>query len=215
MAEKNDSFSENHLRDSLREALVSLSDRPSFLVRTMCERGIPIAVIFTEDDDYQLRRKIDEYFLLLMMSFRSDIEDFQVPVYRAVSFDRYRQILDTGTDVSPTDSVIWANESLEKALEYGGQDKVIMIFDSRKLLRSYKVVPVGASESEIEWVEAIYGKHRILIDNGDNFWYSRLPPDDRRLASPYECEHGWFILGSPFEALLGLILAFPTKTAPP
>ena len=108
--------------------------------------------------------------------------------------------------------MLWANESLEKALEYGGPDNVIMILDARKMLRSYKRVPVAASESEIEQVEVTYGKKRILIENGDTFWYSRLPPDDRRIGSPYEYEHGWFIPGNPFEALVGLILAFPTKT---
>lgn len=135
-------------------------------------------------------------------------------VYRAVSIDRLPYILKNGCDVKPTNSVIYADD-LEKAFEYGSNvldnminnstGKVIMILSMSGMSRSYREMPVDADPILLEKLRNEYPT-AITSSDGKRIWFSRLPQDNRNLASPYEREYGWYIAGDPWNVLAGIIV---------
>ena len=121
-------------------------------------------------------------------------------LFRSVDIERLGQVFQNGCDVVPTDAPLFATEYGGKALEYGGTDKVVMVFDPSKLRKTYK----KASRSESPEVLNQLGKEypSIMEIDPDWLWFSKLPPGDGRIGSSYETEYAFFIPGDPREALL-------------
>jgi hypothetical protein len=126
-------------------------------------------------------------------------------VVRCVEMSRLPLILQQGCDVQPKDAVLWIDKSPSKALEYGGEEKVMMVFDINRTKASYEEVVADTDPKVLEELRSVYPTVVPSID-GSRLWLSRLPQDDRRVASAYEIEHGRWIPGDPIEALAGLVV---------
>ena len=127
------------------------------------------------------------------------------PSFRSAEIERLPYILTHGCDVAPTDAVMWVDKSPSKALEYGGEAKVMMVFDARKLDTSGLEVRTDSAPEELERLSAEYPT-RLETTDGQNLWLSRLGENDLRLGSPYEAEHGRWIRGDPWQALRLVII---------
>lgn len=126
-------------------------------------------------------------------------------VVRCVESERLPLILQQGCDVQPTDSVLWTDKFPSKALEYGGDEKVMMVFDIRRTEPSYQEVPADTDQKALDELRKAYPTVERSID-GSMLWLSRLPEHDKRVTTPYEVEHGRWIPDDPFEALMGLLV---------
>ena len=100
---------------------------------------------------------------------------------------------------------MWTDKFPEKALEYGGDCKVMMIFDNKQTQPSYQEVPSDTPASVLSALQEKYPTVEASKD-GSRLWLSRLPEGDKRLTSGYEIEHGRWISGDPFEALVCLLV---------
>ncbi len=166
-----------------------LADAPlTFLISQPTENRVTdLAPCLTFLAGKALKRDIDEPSLL----------------FRGVEIDRLETIVRTGCDVVPSDSPFYA-ACLEKALEYGGYNKVVQVFDPQKLDRTF--VKVGKSETveRLEELRAAYPSCKDL--GGEWFWFSKLPPGDFRIGTAYEMEYSFFIPRNPLDALLMVFL---------
>lgn len=123
--------------------------------------------------------------------------------FRAVELDRLESVLRYGIDVEPKDSVIFA-DGFDKAWEYGGFPKLMMILDRSRLDASWRDVPASTPPAELADLRRTFPTMVQMPDG--QFWLSRLPESNRRLATPYEGAYGYWIPGSPFNALQGILL---------
>ncbi len=132
-------------------------------------------------------------------------ESSYTPSFRSADIDRLPYILAHGCDVDPTDTVLWVSRSPSKALEYGGETKVAMVFDARKLANSGQEVAADTASEELDRLSVQYP---TLLENtdGQHLWLSRLLKSDRRCGTAYEEEYGRWIPGDPWAALRLLII---------
>ena len=101
-----------------------------------------------------------------------------------------------------------------KALEYGGETKVLMVFDGRKMKNSGQEVQADIQPEELERLQTVYPTVLRTTD-GQSLWLSRLPESDRRVGGMYESEHGRWIPGDPWEALrLVIVLTHELSSLP-
>src|SRR5665213_704610 len=63
--------------------------------------------------------------------------------FRGVSRDRLDYVYRVGIDVEPSDSAVWVTDSLEKALEYGGDTPVVLVLDMASMRRHLDRTPLG------------------------------------------------------------------------
>ena len=124
---------------------------------------------------------------------------------RCVDLTRLDMILSSGCDVEPTDAVLWVDKFPSKALEYGGDTKIMLIFDIRKTKATYEEVAADIEPQRLASLKAVYPTALTSVD-GTKIWLSRLPEEDRRVASAYEIEHARWIPGDPFDALIGVLV---------
>ena len=127
------------------------------------------------------------------------------PFFRCVSFDRFQSVLKTGVDVAPSHHHIYVCSDYEKALEYGGAQKIMLVYDSELLHKTYREVSFNTPTAELQALADRFST-RLTSADSTTFWFSRLPEDDTALASGYEREYGHWIPGDPFEALKAIIL---------
>jgi hypothetical protein len=118
---------------------------------------------------------------------------------RGVSLDRLSAILANGCDVEPTDAPIFTGY-LDKAFEYGDWPKVIQVFHATSLERSFIEIRADLSDPVASEATKDYPT-RIVSEDGEWFWCSRLEASDRRAGSAYEEAHGKWIPGDAWEAL--------------
>lgn len=125
--------------------------------------------------------------------------------YRGTRIDRLAQVLRTGIDVEPPDSFFFVADSFNKALEYGGWPKVILFLDPSFLQNTYCEIPSSTPAEEVERLRIQYPTILPSVD-GASLWLSRLPPGDRRIATPYESDYARWIDGNQLAALKGIII---------
>jgi hypothetical protein len=127
--------------------------------------------------------------------------------FRACSIDRLPDIIETGCDVRPSTSPMYAATGVnaEKVLEYGGWPKVIQIIDGECTDRTYREVPASLPQPELEELAKTF-PFRSPSADGASLWLTRLREDDRRIATSYETEWAVWIPGDPHQALLGIII---------
>ncbi len=109
--------------------------------------------------------------------------------------------------MEPTDAPLYVSD-LDKALEYGEEDQVVMFFDRRRLDRTFRKIDAWATPEEIAAVRRTYSTEEGSQD-GCTIWFSRLALDDARRTTDYEVGYGRWIPGDPFDALIGLCLVGP------
>jgi hypothetical protein len=168
---------------------------------------IPKPVLVIESSANGRKRELDMALAVIAHSLVDG------PCFRCVAPDRLPLILRTGCDAEPSDSVLWIDTGItpDKALEYGGETKVLLILDIRKTERSCREVSADLAISELDSLRAQYPTVLKSVD-GTMLWLSRLPANDRRVNSAYEIEHGRWIPGDPFEALIGVVVLGPDLT---
>lgn len=125
------------------------------------------------------------------------------PVFRGVSPDRLLTVLSSGVDVEPADSPIYCSD-FDKAWEYGGPSmgkglRLIYALDSTKLDRTFRTLPLDATDSEIAKVRETF-PHQHQQD--DCLWFSRI----NRYFPGYEIPYGYWVPGNAKDALLGVFL---------
>ena len=153
------------------------------------------------DDDFR------NALMFITMQFAEAVEDERGwACIRCVDPERLPVILRQGCDVEPPNAVMWVDKYPDKALEYGGDESKVMLVISGKLTEaSYIEVGADMDAAELNSLKLTYPTTEPSRD-GTKLWLSRLPENDRRVASPYESEHGRWIPGDPFEALLGVFV---------
>lgn len=124
-------------------------------------------------------------------------------VFRGVSIDRYESIKRNFIDVEPQDAVVFA-DCLEKALEYGGWPKLILVLRWKFMSRSFQCVSAETPPDELDRIRQQYPSLVNLMDG--TLWFSRLPEGDVRIASMYESAYGWYVSGDPKDALAALMI---------
>ncbi len=127
------------------------------------------------------------------------------PVVRCVEAERLSLVCDAACDVRPTDSVIWIDKFPSKALEYGGDAKLMMVFDIRCTLATYCKLPSDTDAESLAEARKSYPTIVPSVD-GSMLWLSRLPEHDKRVASGYEVEYARWIPNDPFDALIGVFV---------
>ena len=127
--------------------------------------------------------------------------------FRSVSIDKLHTILKTGIDVDPPDSVIWVNDA-SKATEYGkgySNQQVIMMFDAIKLLPTWKEIHPTIEQNELNKLKENYPTE-ILLKNKNKIWLTKLPKEDRRIATPYETEYARWIPNNQMDSLIAIFV---------
>ena len=125
-------------------------------------------------------------------------------LFRSVELSRLHQVIHTGCDVVPSNAPLFASQCASKALEYGGPEKVVMVFDPARLEKTFKKVRKSEPPEFLDQLRADYPSAMEL--NQEWIWLSKLPPGDGRIGTAYETECSFFIPGKPHEALLMLFL---------
>lgn len=124
--------------------------------------------------------------------------------FRGVSIDRLPQVLNTGIDVVPATAPIFA-DSLDKAFEYGGVPKIVLALDPAKLDRTFREVPADTPADETAEIKKIFPTEIASVCGGA-LWFTRLSPNDRRAATPYESDYARWIPGNSMDALRAIII---------
>ncbi|ANN55971.1 hypothetical protein A9174_03780 [Mesorhizobium loti NZP2037] len=127
-----------------------------------------------------------------------------MPLFRGVDPISLQTALRQGIDVTPTDHH-WYGDSLEKALEYGGDYPSLLIIDGSRTERTFCEIRVDEPASEHEAGRQLSGHEPIKSRDGSRLLYSRLPPSDKRRGSEYEFAYAHYIPGNASEALIGYI----------
>jgi hypothetical protein len=126
------------------------------------------------------------------------------PSFRCVGLDRLPVLLRSGSDVEPSNSVIFVDRSASKALEYGGNDKLLLLYDPEQLRSSHCEVAADIDPAELAELSKNHPT-QLTSKDGTHLWLSRLPEGDRRINSSYEIEYARWIPGDPWQALVGVV----------
>ena len=129
-------------------------------------------------------------------------------LFRCVSFERLPVILATGCDVEPSDSVLHAADFGYKAPEYGGDDKVMLLFDGWALDKCVQHVPRDIAPDELERLQRLYPYEeeshtemrtlrRVPLNQSLNNFYSMWIPGD-----PWEALLAVFVVGRSNSSIL-------------
>lgn len=129
---------------------------------------------------------------------------------RWVQFDRMPIILRNGIDVEPTSKVLWALNIIgaDESLRVGGIEKILIVLNPQFLQRSWKEVPASTDQEELETLRRDYPAV-FTSEDGDNLWLSRVSTKEHGIH-PYEKQCGFWISGSPWEALRSIYVVGPS-----
>ena len=134
--------------------------------------------------------------------------------FRGVSGSRLPTILRTGVDVEPADSVIYCDFTPDKAFEYGGPDKVMLVLrccrsDKTPVLRRAvtQILPDTPPEL-VQEAEELY-PYEIRRSDAGVTRCRVLPESPARLE--YLSVYGHFIDGDPWDALVGILVYSQTR----
>lgn len=171
------------------------------MLHLLNEAPVPIYHLNTPTDWQSIKLVVPILMDFELMSLKS----LQVSLdFRCVAFDRLQTVLQTGVDVEPADMPIYVAD-YKKALEYGGSQKIMLVYDTQSLHRTYREVAVSTPDSELTELSNRFPT-RLISEDGTRFWYSRLPEGHYALSSDYEIEYARWIPGDPFDALKAIIL---------
>jgi hypothetical protein len=125
-------------------------------------------------------------------------------LFRAVEITKLGQVIRTGCDVVPSNAPLFASDYASKAWEYGGTNKVVMVFERARLQETFKKVRSSEAPEILRRIRSEYPSAKEI--DRDWLWFSRLPLGDGRIATVYETDYSFFIPGNPQEALLMVFL---------
>jgi len=128
--------------------------------------------------------------------------------YRGVALNRLPTILRTGVDTEPAHGVFWSSDRIGKALEYGGRDKVLLVFDPRRLRPASIVLDGECPREERCEVERMYPT--VVWETGQSTKLSRLPASEYHGGIGYD-HYAYWIPDDPFDALMLIIAVAPPE----
>lgn len=135
-------------------------------------------------------------------ALRRNADDLHL-LFRSVELARLGQVIRTGCDVIPSTAPMFAACS-GKALEYGGSNKVVQVFDPTRLEKTFTKVHKSESPKALERLIEKYPSCKEV--DGEWLWLSKLPPGDFRIATDYATEYSFYIPGNPLQALMMIFL---------
>lgn len=126
--------------------------------------------------------------------------------YRGVSLHRLPTILRTARDAEPVDGVFWSADWIEKALEYGGPEKALLVYDPRRLKRAWVKLDADCSPMQRSEINRLYPT--VVWENEKSTKLSRLPASEYHNGIGYD-DYAYWIDGDPFDALVLVITLAP------
>jgi hypothetical protein len=172
------------------------------MIETLSES--PICVYLARAEGFRPPKWLEDWYFKKFAEWCRDVAKKGV-VCRGVSLERLSHVLAHGVDV-PTGYPLWVDISLDKAWEYGGPRKVVLVLSNEFLEVSHRVLPIETPEAELETYKK---KYKTILRDEKEIWLSRLPENDRRVGSPYEVGHCRFPIGDPRKALVALLVVIP------
>lgn len=138
----------------------------------------------------------------------SECEDLRTLFFqeacRGVAASMLPTVIATGIDVSPPSAPIWVS-SIDKAMEYGGWPKALLVLNPSRLDRTFRELPANADPREVAEVQKMFPSEVEPVD-GDGRWFSRLDATDPRTGTGYEVAYARWIPGDPKCALEAIVL---------
>jgi hypothetical protein len=116
-------------------------------------------------------------------------------VCRGVALEKLPYVLEHGIDV-PVGNPLWVDVALDKAWEYGGSAKLLMVLSNDALQTSHFVLPIDTPDEQPEVYKKEYRTVVRLEDKGQ-IYLSRLDARDPRIGSDYEWAYCRFPVGDP------------------
>jgi hypothetical protein len=147
-------------------------------------------------------------------AFVSSLESYvadEIPTeleFRRTQYERLELVLNTGCDVSPSDSPFHSGP-LSKAMEYGHtgceyprpwSNKILIGFDQKLLSKSWLEVDSSMPSEELKTLMDTYPTDWPSVD-GENILLSRFPRETAAPNPAYEMEYGKWIPGETWEAV--------------
>src|SRR5262245_34959558 len=115
--------------------------------------GIRPVVAVEHSDPYDRNAVVDQLFATFKEA--GVAPGLLLGASRSVTLERLRWILQTGVDVDPSTAVIFVDD-VSKALEYGGPEQCLLLFDTRRLERTWMETSSSAPLAEIERLRSTY-----------------------------------------------------------
>jgi hypothetical protein len=172
------------------------------MIETLSETPVP--VYLARADSLRPPKWLEDWYYKKFIEWVGTVAPKGV-VCRGVSLERLAYVLDQGIDV-PAGHPLWVDISLDKAWEYGGTHKLLMVLSNEFLQLSHHVLPLNTPEDDLETYKKEY---KTIVRGESEVWLSRLPQTDRRVGSPYEVAHCRFSVGDPHIALISLVIVLP------
>jgi hypothetical protein len=128
--------------------------------------------------------------------------------YRGVALGRLPTILRTGIDTEPAHGVFWSSDRIDKAIEFGGPDKVLLVFDRRRLKPAWVILDRKCPREERREVERAYPT--VVWETEQSTKLSRLPANEYHGGIGYD-DYAYWIPDDPFGALMLIIAVAPPE----
>lgn len=148
----------------------------------------------------EVRELIDRIATASMIAERDT--DSSVVFFRAVPASRTPRVCATGIDVEPSTAPFAATEHLEKATEYGGVPKLVILLDSSKLAPTYREVSASIDMDVLAKIRLTHPT-MLSLEGGTKLWLSRLPASHPAVGPNDEGHYMSWIPGEAREAFLG------------
>jgi hypothetical protein len=166
----------------------------------------PRPIIAVQGDYRGLNREFIGYLGSLVETL---FKDRYWHLARCVDFKRLSTVLQTGTDVEPSDSPMYLS-TIEKAMEYGnGFDdetyKLMLLYNHLFMKKTYRQIFPDTPSDKIEEYKKTYPT-ALYDDAGNLCWLSRLKQNAPQIGKDYEVEYGFWIPGDPLEALKAIFI---------
>jgi len=126
--------------------------------------------------------------------------------YRGVALHRLPTVLRSARDAEPADGVFWSTEYIEKALEYGGHAKALLVYDPRRLKPAWVILDAECSALQRSEFKRLYPT--VVWEKENETKLSRLPASAYHGGIGYD-HYAYWIDGDPFDALVLIITVGP------
>ena len=100
---------------------------------------------------------------------------------------------------------MFVSQYFDKALEYGGLPKLVLVLKSDHLDNTWREVPADTPEELLSVLQETFPTVQPST-SGETLWLSRLSPDDPRRGPSYEGNYGRWIPGRSLDAIHALVI---------
>lgn len=179
-------------------------------VRFLSSLPVPAWHIVCQDTVNQRTPDINIFDVLLQLATTHPLaSELLACACRGVSLDRLDSVLQHGIDVWPTDHPIFV-DSWDKALEYGGWPKLLLLLHPGQLRPTWHEVSTTLDPVELSHLRKTHPNQLVSTD-GSKLWLTRFNLDVPQAGTAYEATYGNYIPGNPFDALAALLVLAPAS----